>query len=110
MTTDPFSLLDDTLFAFAPTRAPIVVTPRGGSALPAVTAIVEDIDEQADAGGQAVEQNVLTFRVRRSELPQQPLEGWTIAHAGRDWRVIGPAVTEARGALWEILAARKRLP
>jgi hypothetical protein len=102
---DPFDMLDGVLFA-SPMAKPVVVVPKGGSPV-AATAIVEALDEAADVGGQAVEQNVLAFRLRRSEVPDQPGSGWRIEHAGYVWQVYAPATTEARGALWEVQAQRR---
>lgn len=102
---DPFSMLDAALFV-SPMAKPVVVVPKGGAPL-AVTAIVEALDEGADVGGQSVEQNVLAFRLRRSEVPDQPGTGWRIEHAGYVWQVYAPAQTEARGALWEVQAQRR---
>jgi hypothetical protein len=85
----------------------ITFTPAGGSPTGPIPALVEHADVDALVGGQLVEQALLSFTVRKADLPAQPRRGGSTSWAGRSWFVSEPGWSDEEDQTWTFKAARR---
>lgn len=84
----------------------IAYTPAGGTGTD-MPALVEHTDVEAVIGGALVEQAVLSFTVRKADLPAQPVRGGAVAWGGRSWFVSEPGWSDEEDQTWTFKAARR---
>lgn len=100
-----FSDAFDAIIAAPDLAARITYVPRGGEPLE-LPALVERLDEEADVGGAAIEQHVLSFTFRKADYARQGGRGDIIRYQDRTWYVGEPAMSVEDGGAWTVRAER----